>query len=88
MGVKYRAVGVCLTQLSERGVEQETLFESAHEEMSRSKAEHIADVIDSVRSRYGDGALVFAPNISKAHVREHAGGVIHAWAYPHLGFVR
>jgi nucleotidyltransferase/DNA polymerase involved in DNA repair len=87
---KYRTVGVCLRELTERGVEQELLFGVPEGEATNSKAEHVADVIDSIRHRYGEDALIWGTNVPKRRMIEKVKNkkLIRIWAYPHLGYAR
>lgn len=94
-GVAYRTVGVTLHDFVERGAIQEDLFSGGAIAESVAKREAVADAIDALRHRLGEGVIRFGAATSKRDARDasvykspfmrHA--PVRPWMYPYLGDV-
>lgn len=91
-GVSYRTVGVTLYDFVDRGVVQEDLFSGGAVAESVAKREAVADAIDALRHRLGEGIIRFGAATSKrddavykSPTMRHA--PVRPWAYPYLGDV-
>jgi nucleotidyltransferase/DNA polymerase involved in DNA repair len=91
-GVLYKTVGVTLYDFVDRGVVQEDLFSGGAIAESVAKREAVADAIDALRHRLGEGIIRFGAAASKrddtvykSPIMRHA--PVRPWAYPYLGEV-